>query len=166
MALAGAEARSSLKRSSTPRRGRTLNLAMPSLAPLESASTRRGLLPHTMTTLKFGARFLSITRFHRSGGAGLHSRRRSRPLRDVPLRGTGGIRASSPAGETGMSEPVGADLPVARDDAGQLSMDALRSPAPGDAPGEIQTLGWLNQPLGWCCVCSSFMRSRATWVYI
>ena len=28
-----------------------------------------------------------------------------------------------------MSEPVGADLPVARDGEGQLSMDALRSPA-------------------------------------
>ncbi len=34
-----------------------------------------------------------------------------------------------------MSEPVGADLPVARDGVGQLSKDALRAPAPGDAPG-------------------------------
>ena len=92
-----------------------------------------GLLPHAMTVLKFGARFLSITRFHRSGGAGLRSRQRSRPLRAVPLRTTGGIRASSPAGETGMSEQAGADLPVARDGEGQLSMDALRSPAAGTA---------------------------------
>ncbi len=70
--------------------GRSLNLATLSLAPLESASTRRGLLSHAMTALKFGARFLSITRFYRSGGAGLRSRRRSRPLWVVPLRGTGG----------------------------------------------------------------------------
>jgi hypothetical protein len=44
-----------------------------------------------------------------------------------------GIRASSPAGATGTSEPVGADLPEARDGEGQLSKDALRSPAPGAA---------------------------------
>ncbi len=49
-----------------------------------------GQLPHAMTALKFGARFLSITQFHRSGGAGLRSRRRSRPLRAVPPRGSGG----------------------------------------------------------------------------
>jgi hypothetical protein len=36
-----------------------------------------------------------------------------------------------------MSEPVGADLPEARDGEGQLSKDALRSPErqAGDAPG-------------------------------
>jgi hypothetical protein len=34
-----------------------------------------------------------------------------------------------------MSEPVGADLPVARDGEGQLNMDALRSPAVGRTPG-------------------------------
>ncbi|MCZ6515997.1 MAG: hypothetical protein O6763_00745 [Gammaproteobacteria bacterium] len=33
-----------------------------------------------------------------------------------------------------MSEQVGADLPEARDGEGQLSKDALRAPAPGDAP--------------------------------
>ncbi len=36
-----------------------------------------GLRPHAMTALKFGARFLSITPFHRSGGAAARSRRRS-----------------------------------------------------------------------------------------
>jgi len=45
--------------------------------------------------------------------------------------GAEGIRASSPACETGMSEPVGADLPEARDGEGQLSNDALRSPPAG-----------------------------------
>ncbi len=45
-----------------------------------------------------------------------------------------GIRASSPAGETGTSEQAGADLPEAKDGEGQLSKDALRSPAPGNAP--------------------------------
>ena len=48
----------------------------------------------------------------------------------TPRRGAGGIRASLPAGETGMSERAGADLPEARDGEGQLSKDALRSPAP------------------------------------
>ncbi len=50
--------------------------------------------------------------------------------------GAEGIRASSPAGETWMSEPVGADLPEARDGEGQLSKDALRSPElqAGNAP--------------------------------
>ncbi len=48
--------------------------------------------------------------------------------------GPGGIRASSPAGTTGMSESVGADLPEAMDGEEQLSKDALRSPAPGTAP--------------------------------
>ncbi len=89
---------------------------MPSLAPLESASTRRASLPGFVPDDAHG------------------------PSRAVPLRGTGGVRASSPAGETGMSEPIGADLPVARDGAGQLSMDALRSPAPGDAPVKFSGL--------------------------
>ncbi len=83
---------------------------MPSLAPLESASTRRASLPVSLPTTLTG------------------------PIRDVSLRGTGGVRASSPACETGMSEPVGADLPVARDGEGPLSGEALRSPAPGDVP--------------------------------
>ncbi len=48
--------------------------------------------------------------------------------------GAGGVRASSPAGETGMSEQAGADLPGARDGVGQLSVDALRSAGAGDAP--------------------------------
>ncbi len=43
----------------------------------------------------------------------------------------GGVRASSPAGATGRSEPVGADLPEARDGVGQLSEEALRSPELG-----------------------------------
>ena len=67
--------------------------------------------------------------------------------RTVPLRGTGGVRASSPAGATGMSEPVGADLPEARDGEGQLSKDALRSPAPGTALG-LQ--GSISQSPGEC----------------
>ena len=46
------------------------------------------------------------------------SRRRSRPLREVPLRGTGGHPS------------VVDDLPEARDGEGQLSKDALRTPAP------------------------------------
>ncbi len=40
-----------------------------------------------------------------------------------------------------MSEPVGADLPEARDGEGQLSKDALRSPAPGP-PGMSRWGGW------------------------
>ncbi len=96
-----------------------------------------GLLPHAMTALKFGARFLSITRFHRSGVAGLRSRRRSRPLLAVPRPAPGGIRASSPAGETWMSEQAGADLPEARDGEGQLSKDALRSPVAGAVLGTL-----------------------------
>ncbi len=57
--------------------------------------------------------------------------------------GSDGIRASSPAGETGMSEQAGADLPEAKDGEGQLSEDALRAPAPGDAP-----VFHRNQPAG------------------
>ncbi len=53
-----------------------------------------------------------------------------RLLRAAERGGSKGIRASSPAGETGMSEPDDADLPVARDGTGQLSKDALRAPAP------------------------------------
>ncbi len=93
-----------------PGGGRTLNLATPSLAP----SNRRPLAGRPCP-----ARF----------------RRRSRPLPGDPAAGgREGIRASSPAGATGMSEQAGADLPVARDGEGQLSMDALRSPAAGTAP--------------------------------
>ncbi len=102
-----------LNRSSTPRRGRTLNLATPSLAPLESASTRRASLPGLAPDDAHGPSGMS---------------RCGRP---------GGIRASSPAGKTGMSKPVGAGLPGAKDGAGQLSMDALRSPAPSSAPGRV-----------------------------
>ncbi len=83
------------------------------MAPLESASTRRASLPGFVPDDAYGT------------------------LRAVPPRGTGGIRASSPAGETRMSEPVGADLPVARDGAGQLSKDALRSPAAGQRAGNL-----------------------------
>ncbi len=36
-----------------------------------------------------------------------------------------------------MSEQAGADLPEARDGEGQLSKDALRSPAPGAVPGVL-----------------------------
>ena len=105
--LGASDRRASLpNRSSTPRKGRTLNLATPSLAPLESASTRRASLP-------------SFVPDDAHGPSGL------------PAAGAEGIRASSPAGETGMSEPVGADLPEARDGEGQLSMDALRSRAAG-----------------------------------
>ncbi len=108
---AGPETRSSPNRSSTPRRGRSLNLATPSLAPLESASTRPASLPGFVPDDAHGPSGLS---------------RRGEP---------GAVRASSPAGETGMSEPVGADLPEARDGEGQLSKDALRSPALGAALG-------------------------------
>jgi len=41
-----------------------------------------------------------------------------------------------------MSEPVGADLPGARDGAGQLSKDAFRSPVAGTAAGSaVQIAG-------------------------
>ncbi len=71
-----------------------LNLAVPSLAPLESASTRRASLPGFFPDDAHGPSGLSC------------------------CGGPGGVRASSPAGATGMSEPVGADLPVARDGVG------------------------------------------------
>ncbi len=77
------------------------------MASLESASTRRASMPGFAPDDAHGPSGLS-----RCGGPG-------------------GIRASSPAGETGMSEPVGADLPVARDGEGQLSKEAMRSHAAG-----------------------------------
>ncbi len=61
----------------------------------------------------------------------------------------GRVRASSPAGATGMSEPVGADLPVARDGAGQLSKEVLRSPA-ARAPCLERTAGYRLQVPGEC----------------
>jgi len=93
-----------------------------------------GQLPHAMTALKFGAQFLAIPPLHRSGGAGLAPDDAHGPSGMSRCGGLEGIRASSPAGETGMSEQAGADLSEARDGEGQLSKDALRAPAPRDAP--------------------------------
>ncbi len=84
----------------------------------------------TLTLMRSAQSPAACSQQPRGGGAGLRSRRRSRPLRAVAPRGAGGIRASSPAGETGMSERAGADLPEARDGEGQLSKDVLRAPAP------------------------------------
>ncbi len=82
--------RSLLNRSLTPRRGRTLNLATPSLAPLESASTRRGAAAPRNDRTKVRRSIPRHPSVSPKWRRRARSRRRSRPLRAVPLRGIGG----------------------------------------------------------------------------